>query len=228
MMEQCRGLKKIIAQTCKFTKKVTVFFSANVGCCDDKRHYVCVCAPRCVCVFLYMCLCIHVCVYLFVVCKCVRLHMCVFVCTCLCVHLSMCLCVCTCMCVWVFMCMCICVSLCLCMSAGVCMCVLVCLCLCTCLTWTCSEVIRHSQRCRRGCRICTRCIASDRSSQQPSCSLWTAGRKGGLVTHTHTYTHPHKQRERHTQTERDTHTQTREATFINIFEDKCLICFYDP
>lgn len=39
---------------------------------------------------------------------------------------------------------------------------------------------RRSRRCHTGCRTCTRCTASGKSSLLPSCWLWTAGRTGGL------------------------------------------------
>lgn len=153
MIEQCRGLRTKSAQrinvpTCKFTEKFSFFFT-KAGWCYDYRHCGCVCTYVCLCVFSF-CMCVRSCMWLCVhVCLCVFLWMRVGVCAC--IHV----------CVYSY------VSLC----SYVHMCVNVHVFVTMCLRWTCSEVIRHSQRCRRGCRICTRCIASDRSSQQPSCSL---------------------------------------------------------
>ena len=39
---------------------------------------------------------------------------------------------------------------------------------------------RHSLRCHRGCRICTLCTATGRSSLPASCCLWTVDRWGDL------------------------------------------------
>ena len=88
--------------------------------------YMCVCCVVCMCVFVcvFVCVCV-VCVYVVCICRVFVCVLCVFVCVCVCACMRV---VCVCLCVCVFVCMCVL----LCMSCQcVChVCVYVCVCVC--------------------------------------------------------------------------------------------------